>query len=441
MARKHQPEAPATPVRWTDEEWHAIAHRILSSAGINDPAALDVGEIKAKDVYVAQDVLPEERRRKLISIQQGFDASRKRLRAHLDTLSPGATNGTADDAHMEQPAAAHGTTSGMKEAAEATPASETAAVPDAAPQHAAAQAEAANEEQAPVATPAEPQIELLSAQQRAAVAPGLAETAASSRTDGTKPDRKKTERSQVPGESMLHQPDFIEMARPFVAMVCEELANALLKAFGDSVSAGALKAAVNPANVAAAGRKQGDNRQRDTARVERSAPAPAPAAAAPDHGQAGNALELDEDHEQAENEVQPLFDPKLPPDPNSPFRPRIALVASRPHDLVELQQRFPQFELIAVTLDELRSNPVLRTCQRIVGLREDVPVMADEYLRRTFGSRYFRANGGVAKVREQLQSWLSNPAVGNADPFRPPKQGNGKGAGGARKRQFRRPRP
>lgn len=114
-------------------------------------------------------------------------------------------------------------------------------------------------------------------------------------------------------------------------------------------------------------------------------------------------------------------------------------MAAPADDLSDLQLRFPQLELLAVTLDELRSNPVLRTCQRIVGLREDVPAAADEYLRRSFGSRYFRANGGVGKVREQLQSWLNNPSMGSADDMRPLRQGGGKGAG-AKKRQFRRPR-
>lgn len=42
-------------------------------------------------------------------------------------------------------------------------------------------------------------------------------------------------------------------------------------------------------------------------------------------------------------------------------------MAAPADDLSDLQLGFPQLELLAVTLDELRSNPVLRTCQRIVG--------------------------------------------------------------------------
>lgn len=47
----------------------------------------DLQKIKAKDVFVAQAVLPENRHRKLVSIAQGFAGIRARLEALTPKLS------------------------------------------------------------------------------------------------------------------------------------------------------------------------------------------------------------------------------------------------------------------------------------------------------------------------------------------------------------------
>lgn len=457
MARQPQPTAPATPVRWTDEEWQAIAAYIVANRGDANAAAIDVADIKAKDVFLAQDVLPEPRRRKLISIQQGFEVSRQRLRAQLDALPAPETKASAPGGRRgDRPPAGGKPRSQEKNLSEpdhpgegtgAQPVAGAAleAVPESADHAgAAAPAEAARvQEQAPAGPPAESGSHRAPAPAGEAVAAPGAPSAASSahalpppvRPDKPEAERKKAEPRSEAASPTVPVSDFVEMARPFVAMVCEELARAFVKALGANANPDALRAAMGAKPPKAAAAPHERQRQREAFQPDAGGRAPAAAAEAPERA----APDPDDDLDQAETDVQPLFDPKLPPDANSPFRPRIALVASRADDLLDLQQRFPQFELFAVTLDELRSNPVLRSCQRIVGLREDVPVGADEYLRRTYGNRYFRANGGVAKVREQLQSWLNNPVVGSTDTFRPPRQSNGKGAG-AKKRQFRRPR-
>lgn len=455
MARKPQPPATATPVRWTDDEWKAIAEHIAMTRGAGDPAALDAAEIKAKEVFLAQDVLPKTRHRKLISIQQGFDASRKRLQAHLSAAPSRKLKGTrsgdrgsdrSNDSNRTIPEEMD--VVGFDNTSDKSKASHLAETPVASSHAALATADSlAFDEPGEHANPKGKRPEDQSRDSRPGRRPvsrkdfKAASTAESSVFKGesppaapVRPERADIEQGANEKGPALHGSDFVELARPFVAMVCEELASAFVKAFGASATASALSAATRSGpTVTAAAAGQDSGHRASSAVQEREHRASAPA-----DGTDRAALYVDDDQNHVETDVQPLFDPKLPPAANSPFRPKIALVASRADEHSDLQQRFPQLELIAVTLDDLRSNPVLRTCQRIVGLREDVPAAADEYLRRTFGSRYFRANGGATKVREQLHNWLNNPS-GSAGGFRPPRQGGGKGAG-AKKKPFRRPR-
>ena len=147
-------------------------------------------------------------------------------------------------------------------------------------------------------------------------------------------------------------------------------------------------------------------------------------------------------------EVQPLFDPKLPPSANSDFKPTIGLVGSNMRELDDLQLLYPQLRLTVVAPDAVRSADVFRQCQRIIGLREDVAQPVDELLRRLLRNRYIRIAGGIPRVREQLNSWLHNPNSINAEPRphvpRGPKgpgqgqgQGQGQGEGGGKKRHNR----
>ncbi|MBL4951698.1 hypothetical protein JK635_05520, partial [Neobacillus sp. YIM B02564] len=73
----------STLIRWTEDEWRTIA-RHLCAKQVGEPMrAFDLQKIKARDVFVAQEVLPEERHRKLASIAQGFTG----IRARLDALT------------------------------------------------------------------------------------------------------------------------------------------------------------------------------------------------------------------------------------------------------------------------------------------------------------------------------------------------------------------
>jgi hypothetical protein len=265
---------------------------------------------------------------------------------------------------------------------------------------------------------------------------------------------------------------FLEVARPFVAMVCEEMAVALVKAltskggeqqFGNMMQKAMAQFAPAAANGGAP-RPERQNQPRHE-RVPQSQPQqfqpqaqPQPqsppqsqpqsfnsAIEPPERAQAVDGMDDEGNHPA---EVQPLFDPKLPPSANSDFKPTIGLVGSNLRELDDLQLLYPQLRLTVVAPDAVRSADVFRQCQRIIGLREDVAQPVDDLLRRLLRNRYIRIAGGIPRVREQLNSWLHNPNSINAEPRphvpRGPKgpnqgqgQGQGQGEGGGKKRHNR----
>jgi hypothetical protein len=74
-------------VRWTDDEWARIASHLYSQRRTGQFEPLDLKEVKAKDIFMAQQVLPPDRHRRLVSIAQGFDAIRTRLRIVHEIIS------------------------------------------------------------------------------------------------------------------------------------------------------------------------------------------------------------------------------------------------------------------------------------------------------------------------------------------------------------------
>jgi hypothetical protein len=207
-------------------------------------------------------------------------------------------------------------------------------------------------------------------------------------------------------------------------MVCEEFASALAKALAAQPGA-AMLAGTRP--EAPQRQRQGGERQRPP--VEAAPQAPKPPAA----------LEHFEEDPSHPTEVQPLFDPKLPPSANSDFKPMIGLVATRAHEYEDLQMLYPQLQLCIVQADAIRGPDAFRNCQRIIGLRDEVPPATDDMLRRTLRHRYVRLNGGAIRVREQLNSWLDKPGSINSAPR--PQQRNDKrqGTGGNGKKRHKWP--
>jgi hypothetical protein len=327
MANETTMSAASAAIKWTDSEWSEIAAWLLAQKGNALLASDTLEEIKAKDVFLAQQVLPAERHRKQISIAQGFQGIRARLRASFRQMR-------LDDALAGQPA----------------------------------------------------QPEQLGAV--------LADPGAPPAAREARPDASAAERDGIDG--------LLERARPIVAMICDELARVLVEAWSRPGGAERFAPLLAPLTQALSAQA----RTPSAAELPGATAAPA----APDASVAAPQPDADDTEAGPLVEMQPLFDPKLPPSANSDFKPVIGLVASRAGDYADLQALYPQLHLSIVPADAARSPEVFRHCQRIIGLRNEMPQATDDLLRRALNYRYVRLHGGAGQVREQLNAWLNNPA-------------------------------
>ncbi|WP_147376901.1 hypothetical protein [Noviherbaspirillum saxi] len=441
MTNKAEKSVAVAVIKWTDEEWTAIARQLHSTMGSALLASEHLEEVKAKDVFTAQETaLPEHRHRKLISISQGFQAIRQKLKNILSetTSEPPAHAGTQEQLFTQPvpPTARSGSDSEEDIAGESAIAmndipshsthSQPATVHSAAAQPASVQPSGnaddildtshAHESGSGSETGMSGKV---NEEHPATRDTGPSAAAMAKPHAATSPVRQNNTRPAVAPRGAHRNEErvepasganLVEIARPFVAMVCQELARALVDALAQSKSPGTLSALVQQA-VAQAGSGQ--------------PPSQMPADVRPMH----HAASTDEDDTGvAESEVQPLFDPKLPPSANSSFKPTVGVVGANAHDFDELQQMYPQLLLTAVAVDDVPHANSLRQCQRIIGLREDVPAKTDEILRRIFRNRYLRLTGGMERVREQLDAWLDKPGsidAGRPTPRKPRKPGNG----------------
>ena len=512
MPDKTEKSAAPKVIKWTEEEWASVANHLFEQKGAVLLSSPRLEEIRAKDVFMAQETLPEDRHRKLISIAQGFQGIRDRLSTIFQNMNKvrqddlfkreqaaaAPENGTANlapeatapKAAPAQPSRRSGRDKAPQAAMDAgateekqalpqetaviAPSTETAKAADAANAAETAPAQqVADNNPASAAAVAEPMPEpsvqpqpTAPAQQREAnrsfpqqePAPRRAEQNMAAGGRERPRDRGPEARPQGAWASAQASAGFIEAARPFVAMVCEEMALALVKVMGGKAGEQQLAGIMQKAlSQFASGQGNGNGNAGYGSRPERqprperqaqtqpqpqpqpfSAPIDAPERAAPD---------LLDDESSHPAEVQPLFDPKLPPSANSDFKPTIGLVGANTRELDDLQLLYPQLRLTVVAPDAVRSADVFRQCQRIIGLREDVSQPVDELLRRLLRNRYIRIAGGIPRVREQLNSWLHNPGSINAEPRphvpRGPKgQGQGQGEGGKKRhnRHLRAPR-
>jgi hypothetical protein len=486
-------EKTATPkvIKWTEEEWASVANHLFDQKGAVLLSSPRLEEIRAKDVFLAQEALPEDRHRKLISIAQGFQGIRDRLSTIFQGMSRDGQNLPSESRPADVATAAP--------APEAAGADEAASVADAPagnsrnsqgrekrphPQQAPAPAaQQAVPQTAPVAVEAaaepvpEPVVQPITATAVQAKADSPQSDAAPRRQEAGNSmqpgrerhkDRMNEGRAQAqfqpsaspsPAAPAQASASFLEVARPFVAMVCEEMALALVKVLGTKAGEQQFGNMMQKAmtQFASPSGNNGSPRQdrQSQPRHERT-PQPQPQLQPQPQPQAFNsAIDMPEralvndgadDDSNHPAEVQPLFDPKLPPSANSDFKPTIGLVGSNQRELDDLQLLYPQLRLTVVAPDAVRSADVFRQCQRIIGLREDIAQPVDELLRRLLRNRYIRIAGGIPRVREQLNSWLHNPNSINAEPRphvpRGPKgpgqgQGQGQGEGGGKKRHNR----
>ena len=499
MPDKTEKAASTKVIKWTEEEWASVANHLFEQKGAALLSSPGLEEIRAKDVFLAQETLPEDRHRKLISIAQGFQGIRHRLATIFESMNQARQNdlfrrehpqaGAAPEPESkaeaaaasphadftvehDNAAAAPAATQGMKKPGREKKAQqpETAAASAQRPLPPAAEPEPAlpaiqSESSPPPAAQPEPGMAAAAESPQAAPA-GAGYDKAAGRHGATQEqpprlheqgarERQKTQEPRPaprqpasPGFQSSQQAaqasaGFIEAARPFVAMVCEELAVALVKIMsgkaGEQPFAGLIRNAMSQfvgqqpqGNGGMAARPERQNAQRH----ERSSQ-PQLFTASIDSPE--RPLDAGEEESGHPAEVQPLFDPKLPPSANSDFKPTIGLVGSNTRELDDLQMLYPQLRLTVVAPDAVRSADVFRQCQRIIGLREDVAPPVDELLRRLLRNRYIRISGGIGRVREQLNSWLHNPGSINAEPRpnMPRGKGQGGGEGGGKKRHNR----
>ena len=489
MPDKTEKSAAPKVIKWTEEEWSSVANHLFGQKGAVLLSSPRLEEIRAKDVFLAQEALPEDRHRKLISIAQGFQGIRDRL----STIFQGMSQARQDDLFkreqaqavpaapaMTQVVASEPTQEQRRPVRERKPRAQEAVEPQspvqvtvAAP---AAMPEAPQAALAPDAAPASAQAEPgVAALNRPAAAQAEPAPRRPEHNNGMQAGRERQkERGGNDGRAQGQFPPpqaagaqatagFLEAARPFVAMVCEEMALALVKVFaakGGEQQFGNMMQKAMAQFAPAQGNAASGRPERPTQPRHERAAQPQPqfqpqpqsqpqsfsnAMDTAERALAPDAVDEDGNHPA---EVQPLFDPKLPPSANSDFKPTIGLVGSNIRELDDLQLLYPQLRLTVVAPDAVRSADVFGQCQRIIGLREDVAQPVDELLRRLLRNRYIRIAGGIPRVREQLNSWLHNPNSINAEPRphvpRGPKgpgqgqgQGQGQGGDGGKKRHNR----
>jgi len=403
----------STLIRWTEDEWRKIARYLCAKQGGEPMRALDLQKIKARDVFVAQQALPEDRHRKLASISQGFAG----IRARLDALTQTIPDGEQISACIEK----------TKVGPERRTASDTA------PR---------------VSLPLEQDLE--------------------AGNQMTESDRRAAEQTaecnvilEKQGSSWMHQscedsdrsqqhvdrPGLIEAMRPFVVMVCEEIANALVKVIFAQGLRDTLPAASSQA------------RSRVVPGREETLHGPMVGEGQPNHSpdkpthvhrlvDEADIDRVDIDFASKEEgdesdvlDVQPLFDPKLPPSANSDFKPKIGLVSTPSSDFEGLRQRYPQLHLTIVPADALSDVRRFGHCQRIIALRGEILPGTDTLLSRLLRHRYIRLDGGMNGIKAQLDAWLASPGSITAG-SRPsvPFSGMERNAASERKHQNRYPK-
>ncbi|MBK4739139.1 hypothetical protein [Noviherbaspirillum pedocola] len=424
----------ALPIKWTDDEWNKIAVQLYHLKGRRALAPDGVEDIKARDVFEAQNILPVERRRKQISIAQGFQAIRTRLRglfergqqnhlfpalappAHKDVTSASSPSPVAQ-ASVEAPvkelrtfdAASHDLFAdggvGSNEASDDVGSARMLEVSGA-----AGLETNRIDEIVPLKKTMDQEAD--EARPSATIAPTTSARVFENVHSFSSKDNRG---NQLARRAEPSRTSLTELARPFVAMVCEELARALVQTFSGQELTSATSRLPTSA-VQTARQSEEPRSRRGTEQVSNDSRFPM----RDDNLRAGwtGAFETGDDEIGHPAEVQPLFDPKLPPSANSDFKPMIGLVATRDHEFEDLQLLYPQLRFSIVPAEDIRGPEVFRDCQRVIGLREEVPHGVEEVLKRALGFRYIWVRGGPDRVREQLDAWLANPASMQAGPRR-----------------------
>jgi hypothetical protein len=441
-------------VRWTDDEWTRIASYLSSTRGSVQLASFNLAEVKAKDVFIAQQVLATDRQRKLVSIAQGFDGIRTRLGVIFQNLPQASQDDVFQRQHLahrdekvkkRKTSNVIGTATGKVGQLAATMHMDEAKVTF----HPEPQAAYAG---SVTATVNPPRLRRAARLNSGVSEPTVMEPTAGHTLEPNGILETREGCSRQTGQLSSDQPTLVQgdstlmtLARPFIEMFYEELARAFVGVLSNqkarhALQTGTLEAASRRAAstqaaddchspVLQASRELDDTSQSQSIANDQSR-------AASQYGMLG-----DDDTDSDEVEVQPLFDPKLPPSANSDFKPNIGLIATHANDLRELRQLYPQLNLTIVQADSVSDVRCFGHCQRIIALRDEVPLVTDELLGRLLRHRYVRLDGGVSGIKAQLNAWLHAPGSISSPPKRVmPRYGAEPAGGMVKKKQNRYPR-
>ena len=370
----------STLIRWTEDEWRTVARHLCAKQGGEPMGALDLQKLKARDVFVAQEVLPEDRHRTLASIAQGFAG----IRARLDALTQCVPDAEQVSTGTEKTKVGPERRTALDTAATVLPASEQ-------------DMEASNQ--------------MTDSDERAAE-----QTSERNRIFEKQGSRSMHQASEDSARSQQHvdRPGLIEAVRPFVVMVCEEIANALVKVISTQDLEISFPATSGQNRSRAFRREEAlhrpmDEEGRPSSNSDKTNHELCLVDEADSNRVDGDFTSREESDESDVLDVQPLFDPKLPPSADSDFKPKIGLVSTPGADFEGLRQRYPQLHLTIVQADALSDVRRFGHCQRIIGLREEISAGTDALLSRLLRHRYIRLDGGMNGVIAQLDTWLASP--------------------------------
>lgn len=399
-----------TFIRWTEDEWRTIARALCVKQGVEPMRALDLQKIKARDVFVAQEVMPEDRHRPLASIAQGFAG----IRARLDALTQRVPDGEQVTACAEKTDVGPVRRTGSDTAAR-------------------------------VSLTLEQDLE---AGDRMSESDGRAVQQTFERDATPEQKESRSMHQEIEGFERSQQhadtPGMMEAMRPFMVMVCEEIAKALVKVIATQGQKDTLLAASSQARFRVVSSQEEAVRG---SMVEEGQSDPSPDKTTHEHRLVDEAdvtgVDIDFASQEEGDEgdvldVQPLFDPKLPPSADSDFKPKIGLVSTSGPDFEGLRQRYPQLHLTIVQEDLLSDVRRFGHCQRIIALREEISDGTDAVLSRLLRHRYIRLDGGMNGVIAQIDAWLALPgAIAAGSRSRVPLSGMAKNAASGRKHQNR----
>jgi hypothetical protein len=243
--------------------------------------------------------------------------------------------------------------------------------------------------------------------------------------------------------------NLIETARPFIAMVCEVFVEAVIDVISAKTPEHALTLGKrnNFGQPAATQQASHDESYSVGRQADACHDSPIQSRFNTVEGQSEPSRiaalpgDYPADTDEVEVDVQPLFDPKLPPSAGSEFKPKIGLVSKHADEFEDLQRLYPQLDLTILQANTIADVRRFGHCQRIIALRDDLLPSTDDLLAEQLRHRYVRLSGGLSALKSQLNAWLQMPGSIKAPSGRTgPRNSDASSGGITQKKQNRYPR-